>query len=123
MTDSFKLLAGNKEGMPNLPDRAPAFVRDEQAIYVGTPDGNLMLCKAKNLRDIEALEESVKSLGEADTAMQQSIQQLNEAVGKKLSASPAAAQAELGADANLAAVIASINQLIADMKAAGLMNT
>lgn len=109
MTDSFKLLAGNKEGMPNLPDRAPAFVRDEQSLYVGTPDGNLMLCKAETLQDVETLKESVESLGEA--------------VGKKLSASPAAAQAELGAEANLAAVIASINQLIADMKAAGLMNT
>lgn len=41
MPDSIKLLAGNKNNMPTLPDRMPAYVRDEKAIYVGTPEGNV----------------------------------------------------------------------------------
>ena len=50
MADSIRLRAGNKEGMPQLADREPAYVRDEQALDVGTPQGNVKLCDA----DLEA---------------------------------------------------------------------
>lgn len=40
MADTIQLRAGNKENMPVLRDREPAYVRDENALYVGTPEGN-----------------------------------------------------------------------------------
>lgn len=51
------------------------------------------------------------------------IRSLENTMPGKLTASPAAAQGALAAEADLAAVIAAWNGLVAAMKAAGLMNT
>lgn len=40
MADTIMLKGGNKAGMPRLNDREPAYCRDENAFYIGTPDGN-----------------------------------------------------------------------------------
>lgn len=40
MADKIKLRAGKKEGMPQLDQREVAYCTDENAIYVGTEDGN-----------------------------------------------------------------------------------
>lgn len=40
MADKIQIRAGNKSGMPTLTDRELAYVRDENALYIGTPDGN-----------------------------------------------------------------------------------
>ena len=40
MADKILLRAGKKANMPTLADREPAYVTDDNAIYVGTPGGN-----------------------------------------------------------------------------------
>lgn len=40
MADAIRIRSGNKDGMPHLADREPAYVRDENAFYIGTPAGN-----------------------------------------------------------------------------------
>jgi len=40
MADKIQIRAGNKSGMPTLTDRELAYVRDENALYIGTPSGN-----------------------------------------------------------------------------------
>lgn len=41
--------------MPLLADREVAYVRDEQALYIGTAEGNLRLCAAGDTRRLSAL--------------------------------------------------------------------
>ena len=98
MADKIQIRAGNKSGMPTLTDRELAYVRDENALYIGTPTGN---------KDINA---------ELKTAV-------SELQKDKLTASPVAAQAELSAEADLATAVAAMNALIAAMKSSGVMNT
>lgn len=56
MADSIRLRAGLKAGMPRLADREPAFVRDEAALYIGTPEGNRMVAQAGLAERTAALE-------------------------------------------------------------------
>ena len=92
MADTIQVRAGNKANMPTLADRELAYVRDEEALYVGTPDGNVKIGAA--------LEASVKALE-----------------GRK-----AAAVADVASNAELAAVIGKVNELIAALKASGIMS-
>ena len=85
MADTIQIKAGKKgerEELPQLADRELAYEKDEQALYIGTPQGNV-----------------------------------------RLTAQKVAAQSELSAEADLPAVISSINNLIAAMKSSGVMNT
>lgn len=43
MAGSIRLRAGLLAGMPPLADREPAYVRDQRALYIGTPEGNVRL--------------------------------------------------------------------------------
>lgn len=108
MADKIQIRAGNKAGMPTLTDRELAYVRDENALYIGTPDGN------KNLSG---------ETKQAIVELQASVAAQQEALNGKLTATPVAAQAELAADADLAAAVSAINALIAAMKSSGVMNT
>lgn len=56
MNDPIRLRAGNKEGMPLLSDREPAYVRDEEALYIGTPRGNVQVAAAGTAGRVTALE-------------------------------------------------------------------
>lgn len=64
MGDNIKIRGGNKKGMPILGDREPAFVRDEKAFYIGTPEGNLKLCGADTEKKVEELEKKVTDMGQ-----------------------------------------------------------
>lgn len=152
MADTIQLRAGNKAGMPELLDRELAYVRDEEALYVGTPTGNKKM--GKKLEDavsalqstvsghsnsiaglnatvdtldtdLNTLETTVGTHGSQLGTLQTSVGNLGSAVStlqiEKLSASKATAQSELAADADLAAVVAAFNALVAAMKASGLM--
>lgn len=117
MADTIQLRAGDKAGMPELLDRELAYVRDEEALYVGTPTGNKKVGKK--------LEDAVSAHGSQIGTLQTSVGNLGSAVStlqiEKLSASKAETQSELAADADLAAVVAAFNALVAAMKASGLM--
>ena len=91
MADTIQVRAGNKENMPELAQREIAYVKDEKALYVGTPEGN------------------VKILGDD--------------IAKRLEATRAASVAPLASDADLAAVVNKVNELITALKAAKIMTT
>lgn len=97
MSDTIQLRAGNRADMPILADREPGYVRDEQALYVGTPEGNVKLTGA--------LEDRVTALEE------------------RLADYPAPAVAGIAPEVELAAVIEAVNGLISALKAGGLMRT
>jgi len=111
MADTIRLRAGRKEGMPALLPREPGYVTDEKALYIGTEQGNVELCRAGQ---VGALELVVQGHGE-------DIEQLQEDMGNKLTANKTAALSSLPADADLAAVTAAYNSLIAALKASGVM--
>lgn len=101
MADALYLKAGNKAGLPDLQDREMAYVRDENALYIGTPAGN-------------------RKIGEE---LETAIKELREELEDKLTASPVALQQDISADADLAAVVSAFNSLLAAMKASGIMST
>lgn len=126
MADNIYLPAGKKAGMPNLSDREPAFVRDEKALYIGTPDGNLKLCEAGTIDKVAELEEDLAVLEETVETLQgntDSLEALQTKVDGKLSATPAAVLPELTGEEDLAAVISAYNSLIAALKASGIMSS
>ena len=63
--DSIRLRAGNKAGMPQLSHREPAYVWDEQALYVGTPEGNVQVAAAGTAGRVTALETLTAAQGES----------------------------------------------------------
>lgn len=91
MADTIQLRAGNKAKIPKLADREVGYVKDENAFYVGTPDGNKKV--------------------------------YGEELERKLEATRAAPVAVLAAEADLAAAISKVNELIETLKAAKIMNT
>ena len=114
MADKIYLRAGNAENMPALADREPAFVRDEKALYIGTPEGNLKLCSADIPQEVEALRKEVD-------AYTLKVEEMDANLDRKLTATPAIALAELEAEAELAAMVSAYNSLIAALKAGGIM--
>lgn len=101
MADTVQIRAGARSGLPDLTDREFGWTRDEKELYIGTHAGN---------------EKVTGKVWEALTALQT-------ALGNKLTATPAAAQAALADTADLAAVIGAVNGLLAAMKASGLMES
>ena len=145
MSGSIRLRAGDKAGMPRLADREPAYVRDEEALYVGTSAGNVKIggktesivaamagrvstmgeILSDHLTAIAGLQETQtaqsRTLAAVETAQQTQGETVARLQQEKLTASHMAAVAELAADADLAAVAAACNSLIAGLKAAGIM--
>lgn len=115
MADSLQIRGGNKATMPVLQIREIAYCKDEKALYIGTSSGNVKLCDADDPDRIAALETTTAT----QTAQ---IGTLETSVAGKLTATPAAAQSELAAQADLAAVIAAYNALLAALKAGGIMS-
>lgn len=72
MSDTIQIRAGNKKGMPTLADREPAYVRDENAFYIGTDSGNKKIGAE--------LEEFVGSLGRSLAAEGERVTNLSLAV-------------------------------------------
>lgn len=56
MDDLILLRAGNREGMPTLADRELVYARDENALYIGTPDGNRQVGGVKKVAAQEHVE-------------------------------------------------------------------
>lgn len=115
MPDSLQIRGGNKATMPVLQIREIAYCKDEKALYIGTSGGNVKLCDADDPDRITALETTTAT----HTAQ---IGTLETSVEGKLTATPVAAQSELAAQADLAAVITAYNALLAALKAGGIMS-
>lgn len=70
MADTVQLRAGNKAGMPVLADREVAYVKDENALYAGTPAGNKKIYGEELQRKLEATRAAAVAplASDADTA-------------------------------------------------------
>ena len=104
MADSVQIKGGAKASMPVLAERELGWCSDTGELYVGNGREN-----RKVGADIERKLELACDDIEAD-------------LGKKLTATPTAAQNALAEDAELAAVISAYNALVAAMKASGVMS-
>lgn len=61
MNDSVKIKSGVLNGrdvMPNLTENEIAYQREEKALYIGTPDGNVKLCDAGLENRIKVIEDN-----------------------------------------------------------------
>jgi hypothetical protein len=112
MADTIKIKAGNKENMPQLADREIAYVRDEEALYIGSLGENKKVGGKLEVA-VEACKKQVTMIRDA----------VNVELGKRLTATPVEAMSELSADADMASVVAAYNSLLAAMKSSGVMNT
>lgn len=111
LADTIQIRAGAKGNMPTLALRELAYVTDEQALYIGTAAGNVRLC---SVSQYQGLSNTVTTQGQA-------IGEINSALTNKLTATKTAAQSPLEASADLPAVIAAYNSLIAALKSSGVM--
>ena len=112
MADTIQIRGGNKANMPKLADRELGYVRDEEALYVGTPTGNVKVGqKIEN-----TVNELATAMSELSAAL---VEQQAEMDENQMSA--ADAQEPLANEATVADVVAAFNGLIAAMKASGLM--
>lgn len=115
MADSLQIRAGTKAKMPTLAVRELVYCTDEQALYIGTATGNIKLCAAALEGIVNAHSNSINSLSDEISAIKNQLP-------SKLTAGKVAAQAAVAADADTAAIITAVNNLIAAMKASGVMN-
>lgn len=134
LADTIQIRAGAKANMPVLALRELAYVTDEQALYIGTAAGNIMLCSLSQYQGLSntvtAQGNTIGSLQNTLSGLQATVQSqgtaigsLNTEMGNKLTATKTAAQGSLSAEADLAAVIAAYNNLIAALKSSGVMTT
>lgn len=108
MADTIQLRAGDRKGMPELLDREIVFVRDEEAIYVGTPGAPVKIG-----RKLEAEIEQMKSaLATQQTAIEAQAEHQMSAMD---------ALQPLASDATVEDVVTAFNGLIDAMKLSGLM--
>lgn len=52
MNDTIKIKGGIGE-TPELQDRELGYNREEKALYIGTPDGNVKLCSADDIAELK----------------------------------------------------------------------
>lgn len=100
MADRIQIYAGKKADMPELLPRELGFCTDSGELYIGTSAGNKLVGCVKWAEDISTLKTSLS---------------------EKLSASPATHIVSLDANATLETAVSAINQILANMIAAGLM--
>ena len=146
MGDGIRLRAGQRANMPQLADREPAFVRDEAALYIGTPEGNVKLAAAELEGRVDALEETARTLGETLDAHGEALESvegvqqtrgevleqlqtqtgaqqetLNRLAREKLTAAALPSMAPLPEDASPSDIAAAWNALVTAMQAVGMM--
>lgn len=64
MADLIKIKGGDGT-VPKLQDRELAYSRDEEALYIGTDNGNVRLCGKSDLAMIQELHSAITSLSNA----------------------------------------------------------
>lgn len=115
MADTIQLRAGNKANMPSLAERELAYVKDEKALYVGTPEGNVKADGGLGAKQTE--------LETKQTEQATKLTEMETKLKDKLEATRAASMEPLASDADLAAVVSKVNELIEALKAANIMTT
>lgn len=109
MNDDIQFARGKEEKLPTLAPGEPGYCTDTHRLYIGTPDGNLLIA------------DNVRLLKVDDLVLD--VMQLEEDMLTKLTASPVALQAAVASGAQLADVITALNALVTAMKASGVMST
>lgn len=116
MADTIQFKRGAADTIPKLADGEPGWCKDKKQLYIGTPTGNEKIADVALIATVEQHSETIAQHGQA-------ITELNNEMDGKLSAKAALAQAELAAEAELAAVVESFNELLNALKTAGLMES
>ena len=109
MADTIQFKRGAADSLPKLADGEPGWCRDAKQLFIGTLTGNEKIADSTIFATVEQ--------------HSRAINEMNEEMDNKLSAKAALSQAELAAEAELAAVVESFNTLLAAMKTAGLMES
>lgn len=65
MSDLIKIKGGSGN-VPALQDREIAYSKDKKALYVGTSNGNVLLCKADDVTKLAGHEQRLKALEDKD---------------------------------------------------------
>ena len=104
MADVILILAGAKEKIPVLTYRQLGFCHDADELYIGGKSGNKLIGAAAWGEDIKTLKTNFEALDKS-----------------KLSANQAEEVETLTEEADLAAVIMTLNALIAGLQTAGIM--
>ena len=68
MADTIKIKAG-KGSVPTLADREIAYSRDEKALYIGTPNGNVKVSGGGGTTDLSAIQAEIDKINAAITAI------------------------------------------------------
>lgn len=140
MADSIQLRRGAKASLPTLADGEPGWCKDTKELYIGgvkiadaavfgkitaLQNGETNLeTRATNLETRATnLESKAANLENRASNLESRATSMETEIGSKLTASKAAAQSDLAADADLAAVISAYNGLLAALRAAGIMTT
>lgn len=84
-------------------------------------EGSAMSGLAGLEKTVSSLSQAVSSLSSTVSTHGRSISELRSAMADKLTASPAAAQSALAAEADLKAVVTAVNALVDALKASGIM--
>ena len=123
MADTIQIKRGVKAKLPVLPDGELGYCTDTGELYIGLSGANKLVGKVAWATDISALQGDVSTAKNNISALQTSVNNINTTVAGKLTATAAANVSDVAAEATTADVIASINTILANMRAAGLMKT
>jgi len=129
MNDIIRLRAGNRESMPKLRDREPAYVRDEEALYIGAGSSSVKLASADTFVRLNWLEtqqeEQHRRLNDLRTVQEQQAETLEQLPSdretlKRLrnACMDASALPLLTEDADTAEIVDAYNKLIICMQSA-----
>lgn len=117
MADKILLYHGPKAELPELLPNEPGFCTDTFELFVGTSEqGNKLVGSVVWGEGINTLSTSLKSLEET-------LSELEDTVGGKLTATKAAPVGAVAENATTADLIAAFNSLIGSLKTAGIMKT
>ena len=75
MTDTIKI-KGGKGNVPELEDREPGYSKDEEALYIGTKNGNVRLCGKQDSLRIEQNATKIEELSSQISALNGQIETL-----------------------------------------------
>lgn len=120
MADRVLIRGGSKESIPTLIARELGICLDTLELYVGTDEGNRLVGSNAWGEDIETLYTSLKSL---QNTLSDSLDDINQALDKKLEASKATSVGVVAESATTEELATAFNSLISSLKTAGIMET
>jgi hypothetical protein len=110
MADKILLYHGKKAELPELLPNEPGFCTDTLELFIGTSNGGNKLIGSV-------------VWGESINTLSTSLKSLEDSLDDKLTASEAETVVAVAEDATTTALVTAFNDLVAKLKAAGIMKT